>query len=305
MRLPGEDKAELNTVERAWELLAPFGVRPDNAELERHSVYTFQATYAERWREGRVLIAGDAAHLMPPFAGQGLGAGVRDAINLSWKLDAVLRDRAADDLLDTYGSERTHHVQAFIDFSIELGEVICLTDPAAAAARDARMVAEWEAGMRPPAPPRPGLGPGIHRGRHGGELAIQGPVGVPSEGASGKRLLDDVLRGPGVLIGRTASDLSVLSKSQTTHLAELRIPCVAFGGHRRDGLLILEDVDGAYRDWLDRLEADVVLVRPDFHLYGTAGSDGVADLVRAFLRDVSADKTPSTSDSVRLLDQSA
>jgi flavoprotein hydroxylase len=85
MRLDHETLDELES--RAWELLEPWDVRPDNATLERRAVYTFAARYAERWRSGRVLLAGDAAHQMPPFAGQGLCAGVRDAANLAWKLD--------------------------------------------------------------------------------------------------------------------------------------------------------------------------------------------------------------------------
>jgi flavoprotein hydroxylase len=88
------------------ELLERWDVRPDNARLERHAVYTFGARYAERWRAGQALLAGDAAHQMPPFAGQGMCAGIRDAANLAWKLDLVLTGRAPDGLLDTYDQER-------------------------------------------------------------------------------------------------------------------------------------------------------------------------------------------------------
>ncbi|MEU4660014.1 bifunctional 3-(3-hydroxy-phenyl)propionate/3-hydroxycinnamic acid hydroxylase, partial [Streptomyces sp. NPDC023723] len=164
MRLPGESKESLNSAGTAWRLLAPYGLDETNARLERHSVYTFQACWATEWRAGRVLLAGDAAHLMPPFAGQGLGAGARDAMNLGWKLDAVLRGLADDGLLDTYGQERLRHAVAFVEFSTELGRIICVTDPAEAARRDARMLADWAAGMKPPAPPRPRLGPGVHTG---------------------------------------------------------------------------------------------------------------------------------------------
>ncbi|HRA36040.1 MAG TPA: bifunctional 3-(3-hydroxy-phenyl)propionate/3-hydroxycinnamic acid hydroxylase, partial [Acidimicrobiales bacterium] len=134
MRLPHEPLDVLNDADRAWELLAPWDVHPGNAHLERHATYTFQARYAEAWRRGRVLIAGDAAHQMPPFAGQGLCAGVRDAANLAWKLDLVLTDRAPDALLDTYQDERLPSARAAIRFSMDLGKVICVADPDEAAA---------------------------------------------------------------------------------------------------------------------------------------------------------------------------
>ena len=75
-----------------------------------------------RWRVGRVFLAGDAAHLMPPFAGQGMCSGLRDAANLAWKLDLVLADVAGDALLDSYQSERLPSARAAIDFSMELGQ---------------------------------------------------------------------------------------------------------------------------------------------------------------------------------------
>ena len=116
-------------------------MHPDNARIERHAVYTFQARVAERWQDGRVFLAGDAAHLMPPFAGQGMCSGIRDAANLAWKLDLVLTGRAARALLATYEEERRPSAVAAIDFSIELGKVICVPDPAEAAARDEAMAA--------------------------------------------------------------------------------------------------------------------------------------------------------------------
>ena len=108
-----------------WDLLEPWDVRPDNATLERQALYTFAARFAERWRQGRVLLAGDAAHQMPPFAGQGMCAGIRDAANLAWKLDLVIAGAAADALLDTYDEERLPSARQAIDLSIELGKVIC------------------------------------------------------------------------------------------------------------------------------------------------------------------------------------
>ena len=106
MALPGESVEFLNEEATAWRLLERFDARPDNARLEKHAVYRFQARWVEEWRRGRVLLAGDAAHQTPPFAGQGLCSGLRGAANLAWKLDLVLRDLAPDALLDAYGLER-------------------------------------------------------------------------------------------------------------------------------------------------------------------------------------------------------
>ena len=180
MRLPHETIEELNNEETAWRLLARWELTPDNAELERHTVYTFQARWADAWRRGRVVIAGDAAHLMPPFAGQGMCSGIRDAANLAWKLDLVLSGRVGDGLLDTYTSERSAHIQNAIGMSVELGNVICLSDPAAAAARDEVMLkAEGRPEVAlPPIPPAV-LGPGVLADEPAGvagQLSPQGRV---------------------------------------------------------------------------------------------------------------------------------
>jgi 2-polyprenyl-6-methoxyphenol hydroxylase-like FAD-dependent oxidoreductase len=160
MRLPHESLDDLNDAGRAWELLAGWDVTPSNATIERHAVYTFAASCVEVWRDGCVLLAGDAAHQMPPFAGQGMGAGVRDAANLAWKLDLVLAGRAGDALLDTYATERRPDARVAIDFSIELGKVICVPDPEEAAVRDEAMGASVGADPAE-APDPPALADGL------------------------------------------------------------------------------------------------------------------------------------------------
>ena len=107
-----------------WQLLAPWGVTADNAELLRAAGYRFHALVADRWRAGNVFVAGDAAHQMPPFMGQGMCCGVRDAANLAWKLHQVIQHRAADTLLDSYEAERRPHVEAITRLSIEAGDLL-------------------------------------------------------------------------------------------------------------------------------------------------------------------------------------
>jgi 2-polyprenyl-6-methoxyphenol hydroxylase-like FAD-dependent oxidoreductase len=180
MRLPGETLEELNTEEAAWRLLEPWGITHKTAELERHAVYRFMASYAEDWRKGHILLTGDAAHLMPPFAGQGLCNGLRDVSNLVWKLNLVMQGKAPDALLETYQEERRDHVCQWIDFSAALGEIICVLDEDEARVRDARMIAgEGDpARVMPSAPPtRFKSGLFIQQQQVAGTLSIHGEVG--------------------------------------------------------------------------------------------------------------------------------
>ena len=135
MQLPGEKPDELASDESVRRLLEPF-VDFSAVEIERRVVYTFHARVADRWRKDRVLLAGDAAHLMPPFAGQGMNSGMRDVANLAWKLAAAVAGQAGDEILDTYELERARHVRDMVNLSRRLGRVIMPTNPAIAAARD-------------------------------------------------------------------------------------------------------------------------------------------------------------------------
>ena len=105
-------------------------------EIERRAVYAFHARVADKWRKGRVLLAGDAAHLMPPFAGQGMNSGMKDAVNLGWKLAAVVAGNAGAGILDSYEIERAPSVRAMVNLSRRLGAVIMPTNRWIAGARD-------------------------------------------------------------------------------------------------------------------------------------------------------------------------
>ena len=132
---PGEDQAPFLQAARIRELMEPW-LAGEQVEIERAVVYTFHARTAARWRVGRVLLAGDAAHVMPPFVGQGFSSGARDAGNLAWKLEAVLHG-APERLLDSYEAERRPHVTSMQKLAVRWGGVVQTTDPRTGAIRDA------------------------------------------------------------------------------------------------------------------------------------------------------------------------
>jgi 2-polyprenyl-6-methoxyphenol hydroxylase-like FAD-dependent oxidoreductase len=258
MRLEHETPDELET--RVWELLEPWDVRPDNARVERLAMYTFGARYAARWRHGRILLAGDAAHQMPPFAGQGMCAGIRDAANLAWKLDLVLTGKAGDALLDSYEQERLPSARQAIEFSIELGKVICVPDPSDAAARDDAM-APLVAAAPSDAPPPPGITDGVidADSPQAGTLFVQGAV-------DGRRF-DDVHGGGWRLVTIDPAPID-LDPAAGEWFASIGGTVVTVAG------------DEVYGRWFTEHDATAALQRPDFHLYGTATSAaGAATLI--------------------------
>ncbi len=290
MRLPGESAEDLATDAAVWRLLAPWDVTPTNAHLERRTLYTFRARLADRWRSGRVLLAGDAAHQMPPFAGQGLCSGLRDAANLAWKLDLVLGDRASASLLDSYVEERRDNVRDVIDFSEQLGNVICMTDPDAAEARDRAMIDARVPGELTPVPALPRLpdtGLCLTGSEGAGELLVQGRV---TDGVGGVGRFDDLI---GVGWRLLVVPEVFVDPSLATWFASIggRVLRIGRGGD-------LGDPDGTYSTWLAEHGVVGVLQRPDFHIVGSAvDAVGVEELlryVRSYL-DAPGPKAPGTA----------
>ncbi|NUP73528.1 MAG: monooxygenase, partial [Sinomonas sp.] len=155
MLLPGDDEAEILSHESIARLVAPF--HPIGlGDVRRAAVYVAHQRVAARYRSGHVLLAGDAAHLMPPFAGQGLNAGLRDAANLAWKVAAVVNGKGTDALLDTYEAERLPHARDMVRLSHRIGHVVMSTSPAVNLLRDATVNAvgivpswkRWLTGMK-------------------------------------------------------------------------------------------------------------------------------------------------------------
>jgi len=156
--LPHEKPEEFQDDARVRDVLADF-VDIDAIELWRSAVYRFHALVAAQWNRNRIFLLGDCAHQMPPFLGQGMCSGVRDAHNLVWKLALVLRGLASDELLDTYEIERSPHVRSIIETAVALGGLLQTTDPKVAAERDAMMLAPGASG--PPRNDMPGLTTGV------------------------------------------------------------------------------------------------------------------------------------------------
>lgn len=279
MALANETLADLNSAECAWRLLEPWDVTPANAVLERHAIYTFRGAVASHWRNGRGFIAGDAAHLTPPFAGQGLCAGLRDAIAIAWRLDLALAGNANEFLLDSYESERREHARTWVMNAIELGRVICVLDPEEARMRDAGMMQARLEGKPPPASSHmPRLGPGLFLPESGGGILGFGGI-VEHGGCRGH--LDDLLPTGFVLLVRNRSQIEALDPLARAFLADIGGHCVAFDA---DGPV--SDCEGAYLGWLDKIGADAAIIRPDFYLFGAANGDGGANTLVAALQEM-------------------
>ena len=267
MMLAGETTAEMTRDEQLWSLLEPWNVTAREFDIVRSAVYTFRSLLARRFRKDRVLLVGDAAHLMPPFIGQGMCSGIRDAANLAWKLDLVLRGVADAALLDTYTIERRPHVEQVIRMSMELGRIVCIVDPDAAAERDKAFFAD----EAPLPPPFPSLASGVLHGGAGG--ALVGHLGVQGRIVSGGMVgrADDLLGGGWSVLSVRAGATEVLSPDQAAFLKEIGARVVHVSQAAVDSEFAVVDIDATYARWFAQLGADVIMIRPDHYIYGLAG----------------------------------
>jgi 3-(3-hydroxy-phenyl)propionate hydroxylase len=246
--------------ETLWKLVSKW-VTPSQADIERAVIYTFHSVMAEGWRQGRLMLAGDAAHQTPPFLGQGMCAAIRDVSNLAWKLDAVLRGRADDALLDTYESERSPHVQAFIELAVKLGDIIQTTDPQAARERDAKFKAGQPEIFQFP---MPRLGPGVWLGE-------QAPVAqvFPQPTLANGDLLDTLL---GLNFAVLGEDTVLAEVSEDTRER-----------WQAQGLVTVPARDPEVKAWLDQQGVRAVLLRPDRYILGVAQNSADLDRISALL----------------------
>ena len=266
MLLDGEDASDFRQPEQIWQLLSQW-VTPAQAELVRWAVYEFHCGVVETMRRGNVFLAGDAAHLMPPHMGEGLCTGLRDARNLAWKLEHVLKGKAPDTLLETYSAERLAHSLALVRLSEQMGKISCELDPVRAAARDAEIRARGDLGSWPFPALEDGL---LHRPAGGptplsGQLSVQGRIS--QHGRTGR--YDDIA-GPGFSLISLHGDPDVLlSSEQLAFLDGLGAQRICLAGN---GQASARDADGELTGWLQAAGVAAVIVRPDFYVFGSAPS---------------------------------
>ena len=259
--------------EDVWRRVARW-ISPHDAELIRVAPYIFRSTVAQAWRAGRVLLAGDAAHQMPPFLGQGMCSGIRDAHNLAWKLDMVLRELAGDGLLDTYAAERSPHVRAIVERAVELGRIQTVRDREAAQLRDEQLLQRRASGQRPEAFQFPGYEDGfLAPSKDDPARGQRMPQGVVSTGEGQEQRFDDVCGADWVLLVRRPDWLAALDSDDVAAWRAAGGTLVAVGlladdDDRRSQSVA--DIRGTYRDWFDQHRCGAVLVRPDWYIYGSA-----------------------------------
>lgn len=278
---PGETDAQMEDPATVARLIAPY-VDPRRFRITRSVVYAFHNMVAERWREGRVFLLGDAAHQMPPMMGQGLVSGLRDAANLAWKLALVLRGAAADRLLDSYESERRPHVKAMADASVGMSKVFLARTRWKAALRDRVFVAIQRIPrirrairtmeFKPKAVYARGAFLHGGRGKRAGAEGTMFPQ-YPVTVAGGSSVLSDEVLGDGFALVVDGTDASPAASEVWGRLGARVVTLLPAGSPPREGAMV--DETGKLGAWFAAHRARFALVRPDRFVFG-AGMDADA-----------------------------
>lgn len=267
-------------------MLAPFVPYPERLEVVRRRVYTHHSRIAGAFRRGRLLLAGDAAHLMPVWQGQGYNSGIRDAANLGWKLAAVATGHAEDALLDSYDLERRAHARAMIDLSTMVGKVISPTNRKVAAVRDVLVriaaaippVKSYVLGMRFKPMPRYDRGAVVHRWSRSpdsavGTLFIQPRVDTRSQADIA---LDEVLGPWFTVLCWNNRPRDILGDAEFARWKSLGAGFIAarpqsqlhWTGHDDEDVVVVGDRTGVLKRWFDGHNDSVLFLRPDRGIAG-------------------------------------
>ncbi len=274
-------------VDDVWRRVSRW-ITPDDAELIRVAPYTFRSTVAQHWKQDNVVLAGDAAHQMPPFLGQGMCSGFRDAHNLAWKLDLILNGEFGAELLDSYAVERSPHVHAITKRAVELGRVQTIRDEKAAKERDDELLRRKRNGERPQGFKFPGY--------HDGFLATASaddkargqlfPQGWVTAGSSEPQRFDDAVGHGWVLLVRDTAQFVALDHDVLARWRATRGAVVALSGDPAVSTVIA-DVGDTYEQWFTDNACDAAVVRPDWYVFGSApASRSLGELLVASLSHV-------------------
>jgi 2-polyprenyl-6-methoxyphenol hydroxylase and related FAD-dependent oxidoreductases len=280
MVMPGETEEQLSEPQNMRRLLSKVLPNPDHVELIRQRVYTHNARIAERFRIDRVLLAGDAAHIMPVWQGQGYNSGIRDAFNLAWKLALVVKGKASEKLLDTYQQERRDHAKAMIDLSVTAGNVLAPSKRWHGTVRDG---ISWLLNYIPPVKryflemrfkPMPQYREGAllmdenMKSSPVGKMFIQPKVTRENGDVV---LLDDVIGARFAIIGWGCNPLWGMSDEQIAQWRALGtqfiqvVPEVQIHTPQDnvEGVIRIGDTQNRLKTWFAQQDASLVVIRPD------------------------------------------
>ncbi|AKJ70256.1 3-(3-hydroxyphenyl)propionate hydroxylase [Pandoraea thiooxydans] len=296
---PHENEEEIVKPQTIKRLIAPYVRNVDAIELVRVRTYTHHSRVAERFLVGRVALIGDAAHLTPPWVGQGLNAGLRDVGNLAWKLAGVIKGAFNADVLKTYESERRDHAKAMIDLADTFGAMLMPTSRTVAFLRDAFFsLARCAPGLRNYVlqmrfKPMPSYTNGLVLSGPStaiGKMIVQPDVET-SDGL--RRKLDDVMGPWFSIIGWRCDPQAVLSPEDRAYWVSMGAKFVQINrsrsGMSRQGRVssdygteCVEDVDNTLAEWFEKHPGRLVLVRPDRYVAAQTDDAGLAEMTRRF-----------------------
>lgn len=288
-----ETKDEMEQPAKVRELLATYWIDPDKLNIIRAVVYHFHSLIALQWRSDRIFIVGDSAHQMPPILGQGMCSGIRDAQNLCWKLDLVLRGLAPDKLLDTYQTERLPHVREIVKLATRAFKIFKTRNPIVASIRDTvmRLVQRFAAKskLQNVGSDMPPLTQGILASSPNGDRhPTVGQMFIQPQVLNDKRelvLLDRILGNSWAILGLNPDYLNFIDPEFRAFLTSLstKFIYVAAGDDNliecTNGMESIKDTSGQITDWLTKQQGEIVIIRPDRYVFGVGDRHEIDSLV--------------------------
>jgi len=311
----GESAESIRQTETIYQLISPW-ISREKVAIERTAIYTFRALEAAAWRRGRVFLLGDAAHMMPPFLGQGLSSGTRDAANLCWKISSVLQGTVHASILETYELERKEHVRVITYLAIAFGRIIMgkhfvqIRDGLFALANSLPMLKKRMRNLSFDLPRMPDRISTKKMGNpYSGRRILQSAVRYKGDVV----LLDDIIGTGFAIVGLGENpkkwlETCVLKKWEQfgTAFVEVLLPDekteksdvdIAGAGRREeDGVVVVTDIHGELDSFFKMLDAKCLIVRPDKYILGKVGPTG--DFVKTLTRQLEQGATYPSTDSI-------